>query len=235
MQRYFVKSKKDNNFILEKDDIHHIKNVMRNKENDVVECIYENTLYHGKIKNVENGIIEIIDKADENHEMKRNITIAISLVKEQKMDLILQKLTELGISQIIPLKTERSIIKLDEKKQDKKLDRWIKIVKEASEQSKRNKIPTIMPPISLKELVNIDFDKKYTCSTKKCQKLNASYLQEEEKCATIVFVIGPEGGLSPKEELFLEENGYQSVSFGSRIMRVETAAIYIASIMNFIE
>lgn len=180
-------------------------------------------------------MVKIIEEIDEDHEMKTKVTIAIGLVKEQKMDLILQKLTELGISQIIPLKMERSIIKLEEKKIDKKQERWQKILKEASEQSKRNKIPEILPPMTLKELSKLSFDKKYVCSTRNCQNLKEIYLQAKEKYATIIFVIGPEGGISPKEEIFLEENNYQAISFGSRIMRVETAAIYIASIMNFIE
>lgn len=235
MQRYFVKEKRENKLILDHDDIHHIKNVMRNKIGDKVECIYEEQLFICEIINVQEGILEILEKVDENHEMSCQVTIAIGLVKEQKMDVILQKLTELGVSQIIPLKMERSIVKLDVKKIEKKKERWYKICKEAAEQSKRNKVPEILDPISLNELMELDFDKKYICSTGSCQNLKDIYLQGDLKCAKIIFVIGPEGGISSEEEEFLIEKKYIPISFGNRIMRVETAAIYVASIMNFLE
>lgn len=233
MQRYFVKEKKSNYLILEKEDVHHIKNVMRNKTGDLIECIYQEELYICKIEEPSNPNVEILEKKLDNNESPWEITIAIALVKEQKMDLILQKLTELGISRIIPLKMERSIVKLEESKWKKKKERWQKICKEASEQSKRNKIPEILDPISIKQLKEQSFDLKFICSTKNSRNLNYNYLQEQKNCATMIFVIGPEGGISPKEEELLESFGYLPISLGPRILRVETAAIYIASIINF--
>ena len=88
------------------------------------------------------------------------------MVKEQKFDLILQKLTELGVKEIIPLIMERSIVKLDNSKINKKLERWNLICKEASEQSKRNIVPKVMAPMTIKELVKLDYDKKLICSVK---------------------------------------------------------------------
>ena len=158
MQRYFVKEKKSNYLILEKEDVHHIKNVMRNKTGDLIECIYQEELYICKIEEPSNPNVQILEKKLDNNESPWEITIAIALVKEQKMDLILQKLTELGISRIIPLKMERSIVKLEESKWKKKKERWQKICKEASEQSKRNKIPEILDPISIKQLKDQSFD-----------------------------------------------------------------------------
>lgn len=233
MQRYFVKEKKSNYLILEKEDVHHIKNVMRNKTGDLIECIYQEELYICKIEEPSNPNVQILEKKLDNNESPWEITIAIALVKEQKMDLILQKLTELGISRIIPLKMERSIVKLEESKWRKKKERWQKICKEASEQSKRNKIPEILDPISIKQLKEQSFDLKCICSTKNSRNLNYNYLQEQKNCATMIFVIGPEGGISPKEEELLESFGYLPISLGPRILRVETAAIYIASIINF--
>lgn len=233
MQRYFVKSKESDYLIVESDDMHHIKNVMRNKSGDYIECIYQEELYICKIEDPTNPKVKIIEKKEENHETLWDITIAIGLVKEQKMDFILQKLTELGISRIIPLKMERSIVKLDESKFNKKKERWQKICKEAAEQSKRNKIPEILPPITLSQLKEMSFEQKFICSTKNTKELDYNYLQTKKNYATMIFVIGPEGGISSKEEELLESVGYIPVSFGNRIMRVETAAIYIASILNF--
>ena len=150
------------------------------------------------------------------------------------MDLILQKLTELGVSRIIPLSMERSIVKLDKERFNKKKVRWESICKEASEQSKRTNIPIIEDIKSIKDLTKEDADLKLVASTKEKEKLLNYYLQSIEDCAKIIMVIGPEGGISDKEEDILVSNGYNRVSFGNLIFRVETATIYVASIINYI-
>ena len=92
MQRYFVNEKSNNNLILENNDLHHIKNVMRNKVGELIECIYNEKLYICKIIDLNSNKVEIIEELNDNNESNYDITIAIALVKEQKMDLILQKL-----------------------------------------------------------------------------------------------------------------------------------------------
>lgn len=232
MQRYFVKEKQDNNFILFDSDVHHIKNVMRNKINDKIELVYEEKVYLCNIKNLEPLSLEVIEEYLEDREVPVNLTIAISLVQEQKFDLILQKLTELGVSTIIPLKTERSIVKLDEKKLEKKYQRWNNICKEASEQSHRTKIPKVEKLVNLKELSSMPYELKLICSLNSLTKPVDTYLKNDIN--NILFTIGPEGGFSKKEEEFLMENSFKPVSLGKRVMRVETAAIYVASIINYV-
>lgn len=233
MQRYFTKDKDNDYLILDTTDIHHIKNVMRMNIGDKIECIYDETLYICEIVDLTSPRVKIIEKSSNNTETAIDVTIAIALVKEQKMDLILQKLTELGINKIIPVSMERSIVKLDNKKFIKKKERWEKICKEASEQSKRNKIPEILDIHTIKDLNFLDYDQKFICSTKNKENLVNNYLQDLNSCAKMIFVIGPEGGIAPVEEEQLENYGYIPVTLGGRIMRVETAAIYIASIINF--
>ena len=104
MQRYFVKEKINNKFILEQSDIHHIKNVMRNKENDKIEVVYDKKTFICNIDNINDCSLSIIEELEENNELDIELVVVCSLVKEQKMDLILQKLTELGVIKIIPLK-----------------------------------------------------------------------------------------------------------------------------------
>jgi len=234
MQRYFTKEKNNDYLILETGDIHHIKNVMRNKIGDKIECIYDKKLYICEIEDLTSPKVKIIEICPDNNESNNEVTVAIALVKEQKMDLILQKLTELGISKIIPLSMERSIIKLDNKKFEKKKERWEKICKEAAEQSKRNTIPEITNIHTIKQLENLSYNQKFICSTRNTKNIINNYLQNPNDCATMIFVIGPEGGISPKEEDLLESFGYIPITLGNRIMRVETAAIYIASIINFL-
>lgn len=233
MQRYFAEKKEAGFLFLTTSDQHHIKNVMRMSPSDEIECVYEEKLYICKLDETLSTCVEIIEEKADYHESNWEVTIAVGLVKEQKFDLILQKLTELGISRIIPVAMERSIVKLPENKIASKQDRWQKICKEAAEQSKRNKIPEVTAPVSLRQLANLDNQYKFICSTNNATNLTYDYLQKMDENARLIFVIGPEGGISPNEEEKLISFGYLPVSLGNRIMRVETATIYIASILNF--
>lgn len=232
MQRYFVKKKNKENFILEDSDIHHIKKVMRYQNDDKIEIVFNNTVYLCNIDDINSLKLSIIDEYVEDRELNVKLTIAISLVQEQKFDLIIQKLTELGVSSIIPIKTERSIVKIDKSKEEKKKVRWENIAKEASEQSHRTSTPQIHNIMSMKELLSNKKDLNLICSLNDKTKPLQSYLTPNIK--EILFVIGPEGGFSQKEEQFLIENSFQPVSLGKRVLRVETAAIYVASITNYV-
>ena len=233
MQRYFAKNKENNTIFLEESDIHHIKNVMRMNPGDKIEVIYNKELYICNIDNLEPLKLSIDSVSNKENKLNIELTIAIGLVKEQKIDLILQKLTELGVSKIIPLNMEHSIVRLDEDRFKKKKVRWESICKEASEQSKRTDIPIITNIMNIKDLVNLDYDIKLVASTKEKDKLLNYYLQNIKDCAKIIMVIGPEGGISSKEETYLLNNNYDPVSFGNLIFRVETAAIYAGAVVNF--
>ena len=128
--------------------------------------------------------------------IRDRVTIVQSLVKEQKMDYILQKTVELGVDKIIPYCASRSVIKINEKK-DKKIERWKSILKEAAEQSKRIKIPEITNPINLSNLVKLsDYDIKFLCTVNESSQNLKKVLSNMVSGAKILFVIGPEGGLS---------------------------------------
>ena len=231
MQRYFAEKLENDKFILLDSDIHHIKNVMRGKIGEQIEVVYDNKVNICKIINLEPLELENIRKLNDNNEMNIELTIAVSLVTEQKFDLILQKLTELGVNRIIPLKTERSIVKLDDKKIAKKIARWQLICKEASEQSKRNKVPVVSDILTLNELINIDGNMKLICSlNEKALHISKYLISDLNK---ILFAIGPEGGFSQNEEKYLLDNGFKPVSLGKQVLRVETAAMYVASIINY--
>lgn len=233
MQRYFSKEQKDNKFILNNDDLYHIRVVMRMKDNDQIQVVYNHEPYLCEIKLREENIdVNIIEKMDVISDNLPQVTLILPLLKEQKFDFILQKATELGITKIIPVIMERSIIKIDEKKTIKKLERWQKIVKEASEQSFRNDIPIITEIKQLKDLETID-GLKILCSTKVKDKTLKKALNSQGICDKISIVIGPEGGITEKEEEKLNNMGFISVTLGNRIMRVETVPIFIMSILNY--
>jgi 16S rRNA (uracil1498-N3)-methyltransferase len=231
MQRYFSNKLVNNKFELNKDDLYHILTVMRMKTGDSIEVVYNEEVYICEL-----SITDIVEVIVKNKEESNNINdvekvLIIPLLKEVKMDLILQKSTELGISKIIPVIMERSIIKLKDKEL-KKIERWNKICKEASEQSKRVNIPIVTEVKTLKELENID-GLKIVCSTKEKDYTIKKYLNDNKGYDKINIVIGPEGGISPKEEEYLNSIGFESISLGENIMRVETVPMYILSIINY--
>lgn len=231
MQRYFSNSKETGKLFLINDDIYHITRVMRMKDNDKIEVIYNNDLYICNIIINELPWVNIVSKEEGKIEDKE-IILAIPLLKEQKMDLVLQKATELGVTKMIPVIMERSIVKLDDSKEVKKIDRWSKICKEASEQSKRNSIPVISNITTLKELVKEE-GIKIVCSTIEKENNLKKFLTEHKNYDKIIIVVGPEGGISSKEEEYLVSEGFTRVSLGKRIMRVETVPIFILSALNY--
>lgn len=233
MQRYFKDTNKDI-FELSCDDSYHIIKVMRNKIGDKIEVVIDKKLYICEIIKIDNLVtVQKIEEVECDSELPCYVTIAQSLVKEQKMDLILQKSCELGVSEIIPINSTRSIVKLD-KKETKKIDRWNKILKEASEQSKRVVIPRVNEIMEIKDLAKLDYDIKILCTVNEISKSIKDVFDKDLKNLKILLVIGPEGGFTDSEEKILIDNGFISTSFGRRVLRTETASLYALSIINYI-
>ena len=233
MQRYFAVEKKENKFILKDDDYYHIKVVMRLKPTEKVEVVYLKKVYLCYID--DNYEVELI-KEIEVKELNIESTLILPLLKEQKMDLILQKSTELGVSKIMFFNAKRSIIKFDVI--TKKIERWTKICKEAAEQSKRNQIPHLYRVIDFNGLHDIEADVKMVAyeeeagPTTSFNKIVESIKPEQ----SIAVLIGPEGGFSDHEILLATKQGFRKVSLGRRILRAETASFYALSVIaNFLE
>ena len=230
MQRYFGKEKQDNNIILESGDMYHIKKVMRMKDNDKIEVVIDRKLY---LCRLENNLekVAVIEELDAPTDFMKPIILVIPILKEQKMDLILQKGAELGVTEIIPVVMKRSMVKIGEK-ETRKLERWNKIMKEASEQSMRNSIPKLQSVTTFSEIVKLD-GLKIICSTREKENTFKKFLQTSSNYDKLIIVIGPEGGLDIEEEAFLKKHDFIPVTLGPRIMRVETVPIYILSVLNY--
>jgi len=175
---------------------------------------------------------KVIEKTNENNENEKNIILVQSLVNETKMDLVLQKGTELGVNEFYPYKAKNSVIKENDKS-DKKIVRWQKIVKEASEQSKRNIIPKVNNIIDIHKLCEIKADVKLLLTVNETTKNIKNILKELKKYDTLIIVIGPEGGFTKEEEDTLMKNGFISTSLGKRVLRTETASLVAISMINY--
>ena len=160
------------------------------------------------------------------------ITIIIPALKEQKMDLILQKCTEIGVNEFFIVPFERSIIKYDDRKEKVKLERWRKICKEASEQSMRVDIPLVNIENDLNFVKNVK-GIKLICSTNEKQNYIKYALKNITDYDKITLVIGPEGGITEQEETYYEESGFKKITLGTQIMRVETVPIFLSSIIRY--
>ncbi|WNF37710.1 16S rRNA (uracil(1498)-N(3))-methyltransferase [Bacillaceae bacterium IKA-2] len=244
MQRYFVANEQlsDSSFVIKGEDVKHISRVMRMTEGDQLICINNAGLVaQCEILQMSSNEIsgKIIGFLRENTELPIKVTVAQGLPKGDKLELIVQKGTELGAHQFIPFQATRSIVKWDEKKSQKKQERLGKIAKEAAEQSYRNNVPKIMNHLSFQQLVTVSegFDIKIVAYEEEAKlgeiKKLATTLQGTKEGSTILVVIGPEGGLTTKEVAALEQVGFISCSFGPRILRTETAALYFLAVVSY--
>lgn len=228
MQRYFAIDKK---LTLNDSDLHHIKNVMRMKTGDKIEVVFEDVIYDC-ILDMNNLSFKVENKRKEEIE-KPEIIIAFSLLKEQKLDYLLQKATEVGASGFIPFMSKRSIIKFDFKKEDSKIDRWNKILKEASEQCFRVDVPNISNVLTLNELSKCKADLKILLTLNEKTKNIKKVIEQNKKCDKIIIVVGPEGGFEKSEENLLMDNGFISTSLGKNVLRAETAPVAVVSMIKY--
>ena len=176
--------------------------------------------------------VEIIDRYPVNHESPLKITLAQGLAAGDKMDWIIQKAVELGIQSIQPLLTERSIVKLDRERADKKLEHWRTVAISACEQTGRSIIPDILSPIHLVQWLSnqnqIANSLKLILTPAKAQNIN----HLEKPSSPVVFMVGPEGGFSEKEMNLALSSSFVPVNFGKRVLRTETASVVALSIMQ---
>ncbi|MFY0517250.1 16S rRNA (uracil(1498)-N(3))-methyltransferase [Lysinibacillus sp. UGB7] len=242
MQRYFIDTSIEDARITG-EDARHIARVMRMKEGEEIAVVAEKKAYICTISAFEDDevLVQSTGRTISSPELPVHVTVACGLPKGDKLELITQKATELGMYALLPFEAERSIVKWDTKKGAKKQERLQKIAKEAAEQSHRTHIPVIFEPISFKQLVAQlgkfdaifiadEEDAKVEKRTRFAEKLKNVY---DKKSKSILIIFGPEGGIARKEANALLEAGAQTMSLGPRILRAETAPLYALSAISY--
>lgn len=223
---------------------HKISRVLRLRENDQITLLDGNGLiYNAQIASFFNRNIQcrLLSRRSINSEPALKITIAQALLKGPKFDYALQKNTEIGAFEFIPITTERTIIKIDEtesnRELDKRVDRYQKIVRDAAEQSERGLIPKVQNLISIDELTKLNlssYDLKLVCLERSQNNAIKDILNSiQDKVQKVLIVIGPEGGFTESESKMLTTKGFTSVSLGKRIYRAETVGTVISTILFF--
>lgn len=160
-----------------------------------------------------------------NRESPLNTTLALAMIKPDKMDFAIQKAVELGVTAIQPLYTKRSIIKIKENRLEKKLQHWSGVIISACEQSGRTSIPILKEPKTIDQYLSSPSNDPRLAMLPGPHPKLASLEDLDKTCQGISLLIGPEGGFTPDEEDLMRQSGLKAVSFGSRILRAETAAI----------
>jgi 16S rRNA (uracil1498-N3)-methyltransferase len=173
---------------------------------------------------------EAVEELPMTAEPAVKVWIAQSLPKGDKMEIVIQKGTEIGAARFLPFLSERTVVQYDAKKEAKRTERWQKIAKEAAEQAHRNRVPEIEAVLSWKHLLKRaeQVDAAWICYEKEDGKQLRTAIQEilaGEKKKNFLFAVGPEGGFTEQEIQQAEAAGFVSVSLGKRILRTETAAM----------
>lgn len=245
MPKFFVKQEniRDEKIEITGEDLNHIKNVLRKSVKDKIEiCDSEDGQnYICEIEEIgkEKILCSIIKKIEGNSEPNTYVHIYQGLPKSDKMELIIQKAVELGVSEITPINMSRCIVKLDGKEQKKKAERWQKISEVAAKQSGRDIIPRINNISNINEIAKqckeydailLAYENEKENKLKK--EIEALKRLQKQK-VKIAVIIGPEGGIAPEELEKMQKDGAKVITLGERILRTETVALNVLSIIMY--
>ena len=236
MYHFFVSEEQINgeNAYIEGSDVNHIANVLRMKPGEeLLISVKGDWDYLCKIVDIETDRVNLkVLESMEQRELPVNITLLQGIPKSDKLEMIIQKAVELGVSEIIPVKTKRVVVKIDEKKVDTKVNRWNAIAESAAKQSKRSIIPKVYEPMSIDNALEIvkDFGVKLipyenADGIDKTRKI----LDNMDKTKNIAVFIGPEGGFEESEVEIIKNSGFEVITLGKRILRTETAGLALLS------
>ncbi|MFA6129894.1 MAG: RsmE family RNA methyltransferase [Candidatus Omnitrophota bacterium] len=243
MNRFFVDKidvKDKNIFLNDPEQLHHLRDVLRIKLSEQV-AVFDNrgNEFIAAVVEIGPGAVKLeIKEKRPPKVLSLSLTVACAIPKKVKMDDIVDKLTQLGVECIIPLETERVIVRLDKQKKIQRFQRWEKIALSAAKQSQGSRLAVIKPVSPLKDvLLSVDdFDLKLMPTLEgKRKSLKEALAHECKNIKKIIVLIGPEGDFTPQEVALATKAGFLPVSLGERVLRVDTAAIAVASFIKLNE
>ena len=242
MYRFFVEPEQvgEKEITITGSDVNHIKNVLRMKPEETIlissgESL-EYTCYIRELKE-EEIIAHIMYVQESGYELPSRLYLFQGLPKSDKMELIIQKAVELGVHEIIPVASKRAVVKLDEKKEEKKRTRWQAISESAAKQSKRMYVPEVRKVMSFSQAVEYAGQLDVVLVPYELAKgmgETREIIGKIKKGQSVGIFIGPEGGFEEAEvELAVEKANAKAITLGKRILRTETAGLTVLSILMF--
>lgn len=242
MYRFFVEPSqiKDNQICISGSDVNHIKNVLRMKlKEEILISSGEDKEYTCYIEEIgeEEILAHIMYVQEAGYELSSKIYLFQGLPKSDKMELIIQKAVELGVHQVIPVASKRAVVKLDKKKEEKKITRWQAISESAAKQSKRMYVPEITNVMSFQQAVDyagkldiVLFPYELADGMKKTKEI----ISQINRGQSVAIFIGPEGGFEESEVALAKEKAdAQVITLGKRILRTETAGLTVLAILMY--
>lgn len=212
---------------------HHLARVLRAAINDEIVLFNgEGGEYQAVIRAIskKNVDVELFQFSPRSVESPAHLILAQGIARGEKMDFVIQKAVELGVSEIYPVITERCNVRLDKEREQKRLEHWRAVVISACEQCGQNKLPVLHAPILLPAwLPTVHAEMKFILLPQAEQKLKA----QNEAVKQIALLIGPEGGLSEQEIKAATAAGFAALNLGPRVLRTETAALAALSVLQF--
>jgi len=247
MPIYFIQSESihNNQIILTGDLAHHLRDVLRSETGETIELVDEKQArYRTELTQVTKHkiVANILQKDEKPPPSGPSIFLAQAVLKGDKMDWVVQKATELGVTAIFPVVTERTIARPRTEREAHQIGRWRKIAKEASQQCGRSDIPMVRTVVSLDALLKNPPDvslKLIPWEQEQKPSLKVVLAEPNLHCPagqwnnSMIVLIGPEGGLTPSEVEKARETGWISVSLGPRILRAETAGLAVLAILQY--
>ena len=236
MYHFFVEEEQVNgeNAYISGSDVNHIVNVLRMKiGEELLISVKGDWDYLCKIEEIENDRVNLkLLESMEQRELPIKLTLLQGIPKSDKIEMIIQKATELGVSEIIPVKTNRVVVKIDEKKTQAKVNRWNAIAESAAKQSKRSIIPKVLKPQTIDNALEIVKDygvKLLPYENADGIKKTKDILNSLDSKNNIAVFIGPEGGFEEAEVKKSTDSGFEVITLGKRILRTETAGLALLS------
>lgn len=243
MSRFFVEPAniKDHYvYIDNQEDINHIKKVLRLSQNDTIMiCDGHGKEYKASIEEINHKEVKakMLEASVSSGEPSIRVTLYQGIPKAAKMEYIIQKVTELGIENIVPVMMHRTVVKFDgQKGQQKKVRRWQRIAYEAAKQSNRGRIPKVFAPISYDEAIGQMSRMDIPLIPYEQEQSNAlkDVLKDRTDAKSIGIMIGPEGGFDDEEVKKAKELGLSPITLGPRILRTETAGMAVLAILMYV-
>ena len=233
MHRFFIPKPYKQEMQITGRDAHHIIDVLRMAPGDRLQVVADDGVsFVGEVTAVNSNSVTVTAREilRETHEPDVRISLLQGLAKGEKMEFIIQKAVEIGVTDIFPVAMAHSVVVLDSSKAEKKVERWQKIAEAAAKQSKRDSIPAVHEVMTLDQILQkgkwdlllVAYESENKVSLKEA-------LQAHKEAKTIAVIIGPEGGLSTEEVEAAKERGGIAVSLGRRILRTETAGLVAAT------
>lgn len=240
MYQFFVDISQiqDKSVIIEGSDVNHIKNVLRMRIGEEFNVVTKDSdkEYRCAIKSFEDDeiICDLLFVKENNTELDADIWLFQGLPKADKMELIIQKAVEIGAAKIIPVSMDRSVVKLDGSREDKKIARWNAISEAAAKQSKRRFVPEVTNIMTFKKAIESckDFDIKilpYELADMDAIQKTRDIIASVKPGMKVAIFIGPEGGFSEKEIEMATNENVSEITLGHRILRTETAGFVVLS------